>query len=89
MTQWYSPNELGTKWGLVSASHQLGSIIVLVLGAHLSIMFGWRSIFIVPAAVAIVLAVFLFDRLKLTKSSGDEEFNSKKIYTRCALFNFG
>jgi sugar phosphate permease len=27
-------------------------------------MFGWRSIFIVPAAIAIVLAVFLFDRLR-------------------------
>jgi sugar phosphate permease len=63
-TQSYSPNELGTKWGLVSASHQLGSMIILVLGAHLSIMFGWCSIFIVPAAVAIVLAVFLFDRLR-------------------------
>jgi phosphoglycerate transporter family protein len=64
MTQWYSPNELGTKWGLVSASHQLGGMVILVVGAHLSVVFGWRSVFIVPAVVAAVLAVFLFDRLR-------------------------
>jgi phosphoglycerate transporter family protein len=64
MTQWYSPNELGTKWSIVSASHQLGSIIILVAGAHLSVAFGWRSVFIVPAAVDMVLALVLFERLR-------------------------
>ncbi|MDR0595716.1 MAG: MFS transporter [Puniceicoccales bacterium] len=64
MTQWYSPEELGTKWGIVSASHQLGGIIILVTGAHLSVLFGWRSVFVVPAAIAMLLAVFLFERLR-------------------------
>ncbi|MDR0715450.1 MAG: MFS transporter, partial [Puniceicoccales bacterium] len=64
MTQWYSPEELGTKWGIVSASHQLGSIIILITGAHLSVLFGWRSVFVVPAAIAMLLAVFLFERLR-------------------------
>jgi sugar phosphate permease len=64
MTQWYSPEELGTKWGIVSASHQLGSIIILIIGAHLSVMFGWRFVFIIPAVIALILALFLLERLR-------------------------
>lgn len=64
MTQWYAPSELGTKWGIVNASHQIGSIIILIVGAHLSVLFGWRSVFIIPAIVAILLSLVLFECLR-------------------------
>ncbi|MDE6431979.1 MAG: MFS transporter [Opitutales bacterium] len=64
MTQWYPPSELGTKWGIVNASHQIGSIVILLLGAHLSIHFGWRSVFIVPAILVLLISVVLFERLR-------------------------
>lgn len=64
MTQWYPPNELGTKWGIVNASHQIGSIIILLLGSHLAVRFGWRSVFIVPAALVLGISVLLFERLR-------------------------
>ncbi|MDR3144141.1 MAG: MFS transporter [Puniceicoccales bacterium] len=64
MTQWYSPHELGTKWGIVNASHQLGSIVILIYGSKILIHFGWRYVFFIPAAVAILLAFFLFERLR-------------------------
>jgi sugar phosphate permease len=63
MMQWYFPEELGTKWRIISAS-QLDSMEILIVGAHLSVAFGWRSVFIVPAVVALMLARFLLERLR-------------------------
>lgn len=64
MTQWYPPSELGTHWGIVNASHQIGSIIILVVGAELSLHFGWRSVFIVPAIFVLLISILLFERLR-------------------------
>jgi sugar phosphate permease len=69
MTQWYSPHELGTKWGIVNASHQIGSIIIIAGGAVILEHLGWRSVFFISAIAAILLAVFLFERLRDTPQS--------------------
>jgi phosphoglycerate transporter family protein len=69
MTHWYAPQDLGTRWGLVNASHQFGSIAILLGGSWLLETFGWRSVFIVPAVIALLLAGILFERLRDTPES--------------------
>ncbi|MDR0590246.1 MAG: MFS transporter [Puniceicoccales bacterium] len=69
MTHWYAPEELGTRWGLINGSHQFGSVILLLGGSLLLGYFGWRSVFIVPAVLALLLAGILFERLRDTPES--------------------
>jgi phosphoglycerate transporter family protein len=69
MTHWYAPQDLGTRWGLVNVSHQFGSIAILLGGSWLLETFGWRSVFIVPAVIALLLAGILFERLRDTPES--------------------
>jgi phosphoglycerate transporter family protein len=64
MTQWYAPTELGTKWGIVNASHQIGSIIILLVGSEILELLGWRYVFFIPAVFALLLSIFLFERLR-------------------------
>ncbi|MGK5082448.1 MFS transporter [Bdellovibrionota bacterium FG-1] len=69
LTQWYSPNERGTKWAIWNTAHQVGGGVILILGGVLTQQFGWRSSFFVPAAIALVAAVFLWERLRDTPES--------------------
>ncbi|MDR3317787.1 MAG: MFS transporter [Puniceicoccales bacterium] len=69
MTHWYSSRELGTRWGIINASHQFGSVAILLGGSWLLASFGWRSVFIVPAVIALLLAGILFERLRDTPES--------------------
>ncbi|MDR0340116.1 MAG: MFS transporter, partial [Puniceicoccales bacterium] len=69
MTNWFAPNRLGTYWGIVNASHQIGSGIILIGGTWLGQRFGWRSIFFVPAAVCAVISLFLLKNLCDTPES--------------------
>ena len=66
LTHWFSPNELGTKWGIWNISHQIGGGFVLVLAGYLTEHYGWRSSFFVPAAIGIIGALFLVNRLRDT-----------------------
>lgn len=69
LTHWYSPTELGTKWGLWNASHQIGGAGILVLCGWLIPQYGWRSAFFVPAAIAILGSLFLAMMLRDTPQS--------------------
>lgn len=69
LTQWYSKKERGTYWGIWNASHQVGAAGVLVLAGWLTTHYGWRMSFYVPAAIAIVAAVFLIFNLRDTPES--------------------
>jgi OPA family sugar phosphate sensor protein UhpC-like MFS transporter len=69
LTHWYSPNEIGTKWGFWNISHQVGGGIILILGGYLTQHYGWRSSFFVPAAIGIVTAFFLVNRMRDTPES--------------------
>ena len=64
VTHWFSPSELGTKWALCSSSHQIGGAIISVFAGYLIIHYGWRSAFIVPALICLVVAVFIYNRLR-------------------------
>jgi phosphoglycerate transporter family protein len=69
MTNWFSPKRLGTYWGVVNMSHQIGSGIILVGGAWLGQHFGWHSIFFMPAAVCALISLFLLENLCDTPES--------------------
>lgn len=69
MTHWYTPQELGTRWGLVNSSHQFGSVAILLGGSWLLDHFGWRSVFVIPAVLSLMLTGILFERLRDTPES--------------------
>ncbi len=69
LTHWYSPTELGTKWGIWNASHQFGGAGILILAGWLIPTYGWRSAFFVPAVIAIATSVFLIAMLRDTPQS--------------------
>lgn len=69
LTHWYSPTELGTKWGIWNASHQIGGAGILVLAGFLGERYGWRSEFFLPAALAIAGSFLLMNRLRDTPQS--------------------
>ena len=69
LTHWYSPTELGTKWGIWNASHQFGGAGILVLAGWLIPTYGWRFAFYVPAVIAVLAALFLIATLRDTPQS--------------------
>ncbi|MFA4874391.1 MAG: MFS transporter [bacterium] len=83
LTHWYSPTELGTKWGLQSTAHQIGSATIMVMsgiiigGLHWQIGshvldfagLGWRYAFYIPAFIAMGVSFWLVNRLRDTPQS--------------------
>ena len=69
LTQWFGPRQLGTRWGIVNSSHQVGSITILIGGAWLLEHYSWRYLFIVPACVCLILSFWIWDRLRDTPES--------------------
>lgn len=69
LTHWYSPRELGTMWGLWNSSHQFGGAGILILAGFLIGTYGWRSAFMVPALIAVAVAVILMLFLRDTPQS--------------------
>jgi len=63
LSHWYSPSEYGRIWGLYGCSHQVGAAIILVTAGYMVSM-GWQYAFITPGLFALVIAVFLFNRLR-------------------------
>ena len=64
LTYWYSNSERGTKWSLWSCSHQTGTFLSFIFAGHIAAHFGWRAAFIVPGALAMITALWLYDRLR-------------------------
>lgn len=64
LTYWFSNSERGTKWGLWSCSHQVGTFLSVVLSGFLVTHYGWRMAFVAPAALAIVVSIWLMNRLR-------------------------
>jgi phosphoglycerate transporter family protein len=69
LPRWFSPTELGTVWGIANVSHQIGGAIIVGLSGFLIPLYGWRGLFILPALFSLVMAVFLFERLRDTPKS--------------------
>lgn len=69
LNHWYSPRELASKWALWNSSQQIGCCIVLVSAGFIIEHYGWRYMFFIPAVVCVLLAFFLFNRLRDTPES--------------------
>lgn len=63
ITNWFSPKERGVKFSLWNSSHSIGAGLVLLLNSFL-VVYNWRLCFFVPAVLAIVGAVFVWNRLR-------------------------
>ncbi len=63
LSHWYSPSEYGRIWGIYGCSHQVGTAAIMVIGGYV-VSFGWQYVFILPAMLAVLIALFLFNRLK-------------------------
>jgi len=63
LKHWFGPREIGRAWGVWNSSHQIGSAIIVVVAGFLVAHYGWRSAFLVPAAVAIAASFWLHNRL--------------------------
>lgn len=64
LTYWYSNTERGTKWSLWSCSHQTGTFLSFIIAGHIASAYGWRAAFIVPGVLALITALWLFNRLR-------------------------
>jgi len=69
LPRWYSPTELGTVWGIANISHQVGGAIIAALSGFIIPIYGWQSFFFLPAVASLIMAGFLFERLRDTPKS--------------------
>jgi phosphoglycerate transporter family protein len=64
LTRWYSPKELGTKWGIWNASHPIGGALTFALSGFLIEHYDWRYAFFVPGVLCLFIFPFLMERLR-------------------------
>ncbi len=64
LTYWYASKELGTKWSLGATSNQIGGAITMIMCSYLIDVYGWESAFIIPGIIALLISLFLFNRLR-------------------------
>jgi OPA family glycerol-3-phosphate transporter-like MFS transporter len=64
LTYWFAPNELGRKWALGAASHQIGGGLTILLAGYLVANFGWRYAFFIPGIISSFIAFILFYYLR-------------------------
>jgi phosphoglycerate transporter family protein len=68
LTHWFPPKRLATKMSIWNTSHSLGAGAIFVLCGSL-VTINWRLCFLVPAAIAVVIALFLWLTLPDTPPS--------------------
>ncbi len=66
LTHWFSPREIGTKWSIWSCSHQIGSAAAAIFAGYLASEYGWRAAFYMPAGIAVIIAIFIYNRVRDT-----------------------
>jgi OPA family glycerol-3-phosphate transporter-like MFS transporter/OPA family sugar phosphate sensor protein UhpC-like MFS transporter len=69
MTHWFPPKDFATKFSIWNTSHSIGAGLILVLCGSLLAPVSWRLCFLVPAAIALVCALYLWVTLPDTPPS--------------------
>ncbi len=73
IANWFPPKQLATKFSIWNSSHNIGSILIVLLCGFLvsgnAFAPNWRLCFFVPAAIAILIAVVLWFLLPDTPPS--------------------
>ena len=63
LSYYYEPKRHGRSWTIFGCSHQLGACTILVAGGYLGLL-GWRNIFTVPGALAVLASAGVFAVLR-------------------------
>jgi sugar phosphate permease len=71
LSNWYPSSERGVRFSLWNISHNIGSCSVMLINSLLAGLsfYTWRLSFFVPAGIAILGSLFLFNRLRDTPES--------------------
>mmetsp|Transcript_11434 Transcript_11434/g.19587 ORF Transcript_11434/g.19587 Transcript_11434/m.19587 type:complete len:634 (+) Transcript_11434:330-2231(+) len=64
LTTWYPKSERGTWWGFWNTSHNTGGFLIPFLSGYAVRNFGWNYGMILPGVIAIVMGLFLFNRIR-------------------------
>ncbi|WP_341763516.1 MFS transporter [Candidatus Tisiphia endosymbiont of Beris chalybata] len=83
LTHWYAPKELGIKWSLGATSNQLGGAMSMIICGYLVEHYGWESAFIIPGILALIISLFLYNRLR--NSPADVGLPVVEEYKECEL----
>lgn len=59
LSEWYSPTQLGTRWGIVSVANQAGSFLVFAFFPFLVESYGWRASFFIPGVAGIIAGLVI------------------------------
>lgn len=57
ISTWYTPQERGTYWGMLNVSLNIGAAAAPLLVAGVAARFGWRYGMVIPALIAVVMAL--------------------------------
>ncbi len=63
LTYWYRRSERGFWWSLCSLSHNVGNMLIPLLVSSFIVQYDWRCGMYVPGILAILIAIFLLNRL--------------------------
>ncbi|WGL59281.1 phosphoglycerate transporter protein PgtP [Pigmentibacter sp. JX0631] len=69
LSYWYSQSERGRWWGVWNTSHNLGGAIIPIIIVFLSNLFGWRYAMMLNGIFAILIGIWLANRLRDTPES--------------------
>jgi MFS transporter, OPA family, sugar phosphate sensor protein UhpC len=64
LTHWFSQRERGTWWGIWNTSHNVGGALIPIIVAFAATWWGWRYSMFIPGVIAIVMGLFLMNRLR-------------------------
>ncbi len=69
LTHWYSQSERGRWWSAWNTSHNIGGILIALIGAACCQYFNWQVAMYVPGFLCILGGLFLLNRLRDTPQS--------------------
>lgn len=64
LTFWYSQTERGRWWGVWNTSHNIGGALIPIISAIAIQHFGWRYAMFFPGILAILVGLFVINRLR-------------------------
>ncbi|MCB1082614.1 MAG: MFS transporter, partial [Chlamydiia bacterium] len=64
LTNWYSQTERGRWWAIWNTSHNIGGALIPYMSAVVIQAFGWRAAMHLPGLLAIIVGLFIINRLR-------------------------
>ena len=66
MKHWYDINEMGRVWSIWTMASHISVAIINFYFPVIVINYGWNAIFYIPGIIAILLSIFIFNRISDT-----------------------